>query len=628
MKFTILCIFFICSTLFATGQGGFVPPKVPEKTCKDLANARLNADAGYTDQSVEEITEMIRKYPTWTEAYHQLSRIYYQAGMKAEAIETLENSLAIDTASQLPQLYTIARLYEETGNVLKAADTYHALLRQQNLPDDLFVRTTESLEDLQMKLDLLESDYTISLVPLPEEINTSGEEALGRWTLDGKSIIYTRYIDRQEDLFTATIEEGIVLDISPLPFNTPQDEGGHAISPDGKYIIFSSERRDGLGSYDLYLSVFRDSVWQTPVNMGPAFNSPGWDAQPCFGLDGKTIYFSSSRVGGEGGRDIWFVREMASGKWSKPQNAGPAINTSANEESPYIHFDGRTMYFMRDGAGGLGGYDLYFAQTGIDGKWQVAVNMKSPVNSFEDEGALSLHPDGVHALITRNTEERKNDLFSFELPAQFHSTPVMALHAFTLDAITGLPVKAKLDIVDVSGNDTVRVSQTADETGLITVTLERNKSYGFVASADHYILQSSFIDVDTSSVLEKKILLTPVSSAVNTTTVLNNIFFETGSARLLKISATELGRLERILKENPAMRIEIRGHTDHVGSDADNQVLSEERAKAVYQHLIDKGIDPARLSYKGFGESMPLASNETSEGRRQNRRTEFVILAN
>ncbi len=611
-------------------QNQYVPPKVPEKYCKDLNEAAFAADAGNTERAIEEIRSLIAKYPTWTEPRHQLTRILYDAGMQEESVKELQESLAIDTNSQLQQLYILGRLYEETGDFEKALWAYRTVIKKGIHYQGLVQRAMASLSALEDKTQLFKNDYSIELTPMPEGINTAGHEALGRWTIDGKELIFTRWIDRQEDLFVGRFnEEGKLIRVDEVSFNSEFSEGGHTISPDGKYIVFTScDRQDGLGGCDLYLSVLNNNEWTKPMNMGPAFNSAGWDSEPVFGIDGQSIYFASTRPGGFGGSDIWLVRELSPGKWSPPSNAGPQINTSDNEESPFISFDGRTIYFMRDGNKGLGGFDLYLAHTGIDGKWKEAQNMGAPINSGADEGALAVHPDGRRALITRKTVDRKNDLFEFELPLQFRSTPVQVLYVHVTDRETSKPIRAQLELFDVRGGDTVRVSQKGDENGNITMTLDQNKSYGLISSAEGYIMHSSNLPADTAAVRNLEINMTSLKDAVDKPIVLKNIFFETGSSKLLQSSHTELNKLLMTLRNNPLMKMEIRGHTDNVGTDDYNQQLSEDRAKSVYQFLIDNGIDSSRLSYKGFGELQPVSENETESGRQVNRRTEFVIVRN
>lgn len=627
MKNGLLILLFCLECALLTAQSKYIPPQIPEKAQKTLNEALSKAATGQTDEATASVCTLIEKYPTWIEARHTLSRIFFDAGNKEASILALEQAIAIDTLSQLQQLYSLGRLYEESGVFEKALKTYSSVVRLSG-PSGPGKLAKEKLKSLHQKVKLYQSTYDIIIKPFAEEINTTYDESLGRWTLDGRSMIFTRLIGDNEDIFEAKYDSlGRLKEIVPFSFNTASREGGHAISPDGKYLIFTScNRNDGFGSCDLYLTVLKNGTWTKPVNMGPSFNTNSWDSQPCFGLDGKSIYFSSARPGGYGARDIWYVQEESPGKWSAPINAGPNINTTNNEASPFIHFDGRTMYFMRDGNEGLGKHDLYFSRLGLNQEWQVAENMGSPVSTPADEGALSIHPNGRHAIITRYTDQRRNDLFEFELPARFLSTPVQALEVTTIDATTQKPVRARLQIIDFAAKDTIRLSQTADETGRIVVTLDRHKEYGIVATAENYLMASAFLSADSSALRKVVISLNALETATDKTFILQNIFFETGSAKLLPASYPELKNLVNTLQKNPSLQIEISGHTDNTGSDGINRQLSEARAKSVYQYLIDQQIDATRLSYKGYGAEKPVATNETEEGRRQNRRTEFKIV--
>lgn len=626
---TVFILFFFLS-LQCLGQGGYVTPKVSGKYVKELQNAVLAAQSGNVSAATETIRSIIRQNPDWTEPRQELSRIYFDSGKKQLAIAELEASLAIDTLSQLQQLYTLGRIYEENNNPDKAMACYRAVIQKGIHQQGLVQRAMASFQVLEGKIELWRETYTIELNPLAPEINTPHHEYLGRWTLDGQKMIFTRRLYEQEDIFIAIRDSAdSSWKIEDFTFNTEQNEAAHAISPDGKYLVFTScNRQDGMGGCDLYLSVLKDGFWSLPVNMGSAFNSPSWDSQPCFGLDGMSLFFSSNRPGGRGGSDIWYMYQIALGKWSAPINMGPMINTADNEESPFIHFDGQTLYFMRDGKEGLGGFDLYISRKNIDGSWCKPENMGAPINSGAHEGALSLHPDGKRALITRATEDQRNDLFEFVLPEKFRAAPLQALHVMVRDELTQKPVRARLEVFEIDRNDTIRLSQWADEEGKISVALQRSKSYGLLAEADKYIMYSSHLEADTASIRYLDIRMTPLVEAGDKVIVLQNIFFETGSAELLSTSGPELNKLLSTLRAHADMKIEIRGHTDNVGSDQDNQRLSEDRAMAVYHYLLQRGIEATRLSYIGFGESQPVADNATAAGRKKNRRTEFRIISN
>lgn len=629
--FRIALVFFLTLNItLCLGQGDYVPTKVPAKFEKELAEAVLMANGGQAETAISMIEDMIDKYPTWTAARKELSKIYYELGQKQKAVDQLEAILAIDTTSQLPELYSLGRIYEGISEPERALACYDALLKKNPSDKALTDRATASKIALEKKRDLWKSNDVIQLQPFDSDINTPNHEFLGRWMLDGQTMVFTRRVFTQEDIFFASFDSTAGLwRIEEFTFNSPQNEGAHALSPDGNYLIFSSDnRQDGLGSSDLYLSFKQNGQWTRPTNMGPAFNNAAWDGQPCFGLDGLTLFYASARPGGMGGRDIWYVYQLSAGKWSNPINAGPAINSAGDDESPFVHYDGQTMYFMRNSKEGLGGYDLYIARRGIDGKWQKAENMGSPINTGADEGALTVHPNGMTAIITRMTEDAKNDLFEFELPEKFRSAPLQALTVTITDQGTAQPIRARIELFEIGESDTIRFSQWADNDGKISAVTRRNVSYGLMVSADGYIMYSANLEPDTSSRRELDIKMIPIANAQEKVIVLQNIFFETGSAELLPTSDPELNKLLWTLRKNTEMKIEIRGHTDNEGDDKSNQVLSEARAKAVYQYLLGRGIEAERLSFKGFGETQPVADNNTPEGRKQNRRTEFKVIAN
>ncbi len=473
-----------------------------------------------------------------------------------------------------------------------------------------------------------QTEYVV-MYPMPDAINTVHHEELGRWNVDGNSLVFTRISDKKTDLYVAHYDaKGELIQVEPFPFDTIYNGGGHTISPDGKSLVFTlCKPQEGLGGCDLYISQLKNGKWTAPKNMGPSINSTGWDAQPVFGADGSSLFFVSSRPGGYGGRDIWMANELM-GVWTPAINVGPGVNTFDNEGSPYIHFDGRTMYFMRDGTGGFGGYDLYIAHLGTDGKWGKAENMGGSINTASNEGGLAIHPNGKTALITRATTEKGNDMFRFQLPEKFRAAALQALHVVVKDDQTSQPLKARLEIYEVEKFDTIRLSQWSDEKGKISTSIQKNKSYGLIADAEGYLPYSENLAADSSSTRELVIRMSTLTSAKNKVMVMQNVFFETGSSALLPGSDPELKKLLTTMQKIPDMKIEIRGNTDNVGTEASNQVLSEARAKSVYTYLTSKGIDPSRLTYLGLGETQPKADNATAEGRKQNRRTEFKIIAN
>jgi hypothetical protein len=213
---------------------------------------------------------------------------------------------------------------------------------------------------------------------------------------------------------------------------------------------------------------------------------------------------------------------------------------------------------MRDGTEGLGESDLYISRKGLDGKWGPAENMGPPINSTTSEGALAVHPDGKTALLTRLTAEQKNDLYEFELPQEYRALPQQALRVYFKDKTTGLPLRAQLEIYEAKGNPTTRLSQWSLEDGHITTTLQRNTSYGVIATTQGYLMYSANLEPDSSASRYIEIDMIPMEKVEHESIVLENVFFETGSSQLLSASEPELQKLLYTLKTNQSMIIEIR----------------------------------------------------------------------
>lgn len=628
MKRIFLSLLFFIGILSWSFAQHDMDENVSSRAVKTLDHALMMYKGGNREAAITEIESLIDKHPEWIRPRHELSKIFYESDQFNAAILHLEAALKVDTALQLQELYTLGRLYEKANEQIKAIQCYDQVIIRASGDASLSTRARESKAILEEKRDLWTVEDSITFIPFDTDINTPEHESLGQWTLDGRYMVFTRYANHQEDIIFSSFDSVAGLwQIYEYVYNSPYHEGAHALSPDGNYLIFTScDLYDSQGGCDLYLSFKQGDHWTRPTDMGPAFNSAAYDGQPSFGLDGLSLYFSSTRSGGYGGRDIWYVYQQGPGKWSRPVNAGPAINTANNEKTPFVHFDGQTIYFMRDGAEGLGGDDIYIARKDISGQWQTAINMGAPINTGGDEGALTLHPDGRRAIITRLTEENKNDLFYFELPEKFRAAPLQALRATITDAETKLPVNARLEIFEITENDTIRKSQWTDKEGKISAVAQKGKAYGLFVEAEGYLLYSQNLPPDTSEIRDIDIQLIPISVAENKTVVLKNIFFESGSAELLPVSDPELKKLLWSLRKNETLRIEIGGHTDDVGNDSDNQQLSEARAKAVYDYLTYHGIDANRISYMGYGETKPIADNATEAGRQENRRTEFKVL--
>ncbi len=475
----------------------------------------------------------------------------------------------------------------------------------------------------------------IPVSKLKGAVNTAAPEYLPAMPVTGEFMVFTRRVRGQEDFYISTLtsdgwSEG--LPISDL--NTPENEGAHCVSADGKLLIFTAcARRDGLGSCDLYFSTRADGKWSHPRNLGSGVNTSAWEGQPSLSSNGLTLYFSSDRKGGKGSRDIWKVERTSSG-WSKAKNLAD-INTTGNDESPFMHWDNETLYFMTDGLPGFGGSDLFLTRLENTG-WTTPLNLGSPLNTSGDEGALFIDMPGQTGYFARTnllSDELDIDIYSFPVPDHLKPLPVTYARVQVVDDQTRLPIQAVIEVYDLQSEKTF-IKTYSDRSGELLVCLTSENSYAISVQKEGYSFYSRNIDLSgTHSLLDPYRIeanLIPVSDPQvadsSEAIVLENVFFESGSSALLPESEHELKHLVQLMEDNPDISISIHGHTDNVGSPDDNQVLSLDRSESIKNYLVQSGVGGSRIACKGFGETRPIDTNDTEEGRSRNRRSEFIIL--
>ncbi|MBK9799966.1 MAG: OmpA family protein [Bacteroidetes bacterium] len=369
-----------------------------------------------------------------------------------------------------------------------------------------------------------------------------------------------------------------------------------------------------------------------PKNVGPPINSKYWDSQPSLSSDGNTLYFVSNRPGGKGEKDIWASSLTKDGYWGTPVNLGDSINTAYSDMSPFIHPDNKTLYFASEGQPGMGRHDIFYARMKKDGNFGTPVNIGYPINTSGDEFSLIVNSKGNLAYFA--SADRKEgfgnlDLYSFDLYEKARPTLVTYVKGKVFDSESKKLLDARLELIDLETSKVVADMYSNSITGEYLVCLPANKNYAFTASRNGYLFYS-----ENFSLKENKnqgepylidIAMKPIKAGEKV--VLKNIFFETGKYNLKDESKSELNKLGDFLNLNPKVKIEVSGHTDNVGDDKMNQTLSLNRAKSVYDYLLNNGIAAERLTYKGYGETQPVESNDTDKGRAANRRTEFKVVS-
>ena len=418
----------------------------------------------------------------------------------------------------------------------------------------------------------------------------------------------------------------------PDPFNIFDNEGGATLTADNHFLFYTVcqyAKNSGYLNCDIFFSENTNDEWSEIRNPGQAINNPDtWESQPSISADGQTLYYVSDRPGGYGGYDLYRSTRNEDGTWGASVNLGPVINTAGNEKSPFIHPDGQSFYFSSDGLMGVGGYDIFYTKVHEDHSVDKPQNLGYPINSPEDEVGFFVSTDGTKGFFASNKLHGKGgwDLYSFELYDAARPEKVLFIKGTIKDETSAEPVKAKIELRNV---ETRKISQIPLDTmtGKYVAVASFKNDYVMTIKKEGYVYESKYISKKDSvfkAPANVDVEIQPIE--LNKSYRINDIYFAFNSSDLTEESKAVLDQMTEFLEFNGSMKIQIQGHTDNIGNDADNLKLSENRARSVYDYLVGKHIDPERLSYRGFGETDPIADNDTEEGRSKNRRTCFVIV--
>lgn len=412
--------------------------------------------------------------------------------------------------------------------------------------------------------------------------------------------------------------------------NTSGNEGAQSLSADGHIIFFAGcERPDGLGSCDIYVSFLRpDGSWTKAMNLGPAINTGLWESQPSISPDGRTLYFVRGRSGNDPNMDIYYS-ELKGRRWSKAKKVKGAVNTLGQETSPFIHFDNQHLYFSSNGHPGMGDLDFFVSEREPDGGWGEPRNLGHPINTVYQEFSLIVAPDGQTGFFSSDALEEgfgKLDLYEFTLPLEAQARPIAYVEGKVIDEKTREPLTASLKFTDLE--DTTKVVMgRSDASGYFYAVLPSKAEYGLSIAQKGYLFYSknfTLVEQNREEALYLLVELIPIESGQKV--ILENIFFDFDSFELKAKSDQEIQEIYRFLSLNPGLQIRLEGHTDNQGTASYNAELSRNRAQSVYQRLLDMGIAPERMEFKGYGSAKPLVPNDSETQRALNRRTELHIL--
>ncbi|MBC7391454.1 MAG: OmpA family protein [Opitutaceae bacterium] len=424
-------------------------------------------------------------------------------------------------------------------------------------------------------------------------------------------------------------EWGEAKGIGPV-INTNGHDAAIGLSPDGQELfLYKPQPNNKFLAGDIYVSDLDGANWKKPVKLSENINSPYWESHASITADERTLYFTSDKPGGKGHKDIYVSRRMPDGNWGVAEDLSDKVNTEFDEDCPFIHPDGKTLYFSSIGHASMGGYDIFKTVYNEDTKqWSEPENVGYPINTADDDLFLVWSADGTRAYFSSIRADTYGEKDIYMASKKEVSNFVVVLKGKVTDKKTGKPIAAVLNIFNLSKGEIVGVINSNSSTGKYVLVLPVGKDFSVTAEAEGYVFHSEHINVqeaDKFMEIEQNLDLEPVGE-IDKVAVLNNVFFDYDKSTLRPQSKTELDRLVKLLKSKSDAYVEIAAHTDSIANNIYNMKLSKNRAKAVVNYLIANGIDSTRLLPVGYGEDFPIARNTTPEDRQLNRRSEFIFV--
>ncbi len=472
----------------------------------------------------------------------------------------------------------------------------------------------------------------ISINNMGDSINSPASEYFPTVSIQDSLFLFMRRKNlSREDFYASNMGVHGFSAAIPLSdtLNFAAKKGSMSLSADLQTLYYAADYAEqGYGRYDIYKVQRSAWGWSKPKNLGQRINSDFWDSAPSIAPDGNSIYFASNRPEGYGGIDIYVSFKNEKGFWEEAINLGPSINTKGDDQTPFIHADNQSLYFSSNGRLGFGGSDIYLARKKIDGSWTTPVNLGYPINTYDNEGSIAVASNGANAYIASDRADSRGelDIYKITLAENTRAYKTWYIKGQIIDAKTKKTLAADLQIVDPKSGYPMLEMQI-DSMGQFLLALPYFDSLGLkINSPDHDYL-SSILPIESLRNMAGKTFdfaLTPIEKIFTKT--FNQVYFESNAAILQAISSVELDALVSYLKNTLNAQILIEGHTDNTGTAAQNNLLSLQRANAIGDYLQQKGIATNRIQRKGLGSTMPIADNKTAEGRAKNRRTNFTII--
>jgi tetratricopeptide (TPR) repeat protein len=607
---------------------------------KFAVKAQHYYDEGNYKAALEQYLKAEKLHPGDPYYGYSVGLCYSELGYHEEALSYLETAKKSGKI-KLPLLdYHLGQCYHATmkfDKAIAAFEEYKTKVKKKS-PEE----TAKANKGIQYSLNaiqLVKNPVNVKIRNMGDKINSEYSDYNPVLPVDESTIIYTSRREHEEfkgrDPRDNKFYENIYINVkstddwtTPTPLsniiNTPSHDACVGLSADGSQLFIYKDLNGG----DLYVSNLLGTIWGEPKSLGPNINSNAWEPCVSISADGKTLFFVSDRKGGIGGTDIYMSKKLPTGEFGPAILLSDKINTTENEYSPFIHPDGKTLYFSSMGYNSMGGYDIFSCTINLETGdiLSAPVNVGYPINTTEDDINFVWSADNKRAYFSsvRGEGFGEKDIYILEREtAEDAYLSILKGRVFNCEG--GAPIRATITITDNETHEALGHYTSNSTTGKYTIVLPGGVSYNVAIDAPGYAYHLKDINLPAGAKfteLNDTVCLQKITAG----TILTLKSVQYDKSDLTEASFHELDRLIEMLYTNAGLKVSINVHTDSDGDDAQNLKLTEDRAKAVRDYITAKGIDSKRIFYKGFGETKPLVPNDTPERKALNRRTEIEIL--
>lgn len=641
---------FISYSTYAQPELGECDQEVEEVAKEQLPKALKHWKSKNFREAERYLKKAVSMDPEYADALYLLGDMYIKMRQieKAEALWLKLMEVCPNYKAEVK--YFLGVILLENGKREQAITLLESFLKDPERDYGYDQEVKAALKEAKLKEELL--GHPVPFNPqVVQRISTEEDEYLASISPDQQKMFFTRRAKKvnrmdgpaakirmveefcmaQRNPGSSEFEMGAPM---PSPFNTSFNEGGPSISADNTELYFTvCQDINGYKNCDIYYSE-QDGYggWTTPKSVGDHINHrDSWESQPSVSANGDALYFTSNREGGEGGLDIYYCTREVDEEWSAPKNIGAPINTRKNEKTPFIHSDSKTLYFSSDGQAGLGGFDIFYAKAENDTLWEEPQNIGYPINTKEEDLGLFVSLDGKTGYFA-STKFRSHggwDVFQFSMPEQARPEEMSLITGTLVDEYDEPVQDASLEVKNLKTKEVTRV-RVDEQTGSYAGVVAAKPDQDLIVTVKKKNAAFSSKYVSSKELMGSRVVKAPLTVAtleIGKEYKLNDINFESNSYELDQTARSVIDEFILYLKDNPELKADIQGHTDNVGNPADNRTLSHNRAKTVYDYVVKEGIPASRLSHHGYGETRPVISNDSEEGRAKNRRTVFVITS-